>query len=323
MEKLVFRFGDRELLSEETLICGIVNVTPDSFSDGGRWFGREEALKRSMDLIQAGAQILDIGGESTRPGSSKVSSEDEIARVVPLIRALREKTDLPISVDTWKADVAKASIEAGADIINDITGLLGDRDMARVIGQSKAGAILMFNPTIARPNHPGSKVFPKFGDGWSFSEEEVLKMESMDILDLMDFYFARSLREAERAGISRDRIMLDPGIGFGLTKRENLILIKNMDRIHRMGHKIFLGVSRKRFISNILEEEGFKVEPSTIEGLENRDRASAALTAIASFMGADVVRVHTVDGHRMAASVGDAVRLADYMEDLNFSAYKK
>lgn len=323
MEKLVFKYGNKEIISgERTILCGIINVTPDSFSDGGKYFGVENAVKRAKELIEEGATMLDIGGESTRPGSTYVDIQEEIDRVVPVIKEIKKFTDIPISIDTWKAEVAKAAIEAGADIVNDITGFLGDPKMAEVVGKTNAGAIIMFNPVIARPNHDGSKIFPKFGEN-PFTEDEIKIFENMEIVELMEKYFEKSLLLATENGISKERIMLDPGIGFGLTKRENLVLIKRIDRIREMGYLTFLGVSRKRFISNILEENGFNVNPETEDGLENRDDASAKLTAIASFRGVEVVRVHTIRKHLMATEIADAVRLADRMEDINFKAYKK
>ncbi|MDO4794304.1 MAG: dihydropteroate synthase, partial [Filifactor alocis] len=187
---------------------------------------------------------------------------------------------------------------------------------------SEAGAILMFNPVIARPEHPGSKIFPTFGEKNPFTAQELGDFEVLDIITLMKRYFDKSLERAFKGGIPRERLMLDPGIGFGLTKRENLVLIKD-DTISEMGYCTFLGVSRKRFISNILEENGFEIDPQTEEGLENRDEASAKLSAIAAFKGVEILRVHTVRKHLMATKIADSLRLAHEMEDINFQAYKK
>lgn len=324
MKNLVFRYKEREIVGgDKTMLCGIINVTPDSFSDGGNYYGVDSAVNRAKELIQEGASMLDIGGESTRPGSSYVQVEEEIRRVVPVIRELKKITDIPISIDTWKSEVAKAAMEAGADIVNDITGLLGDKNMAKVIGDSKAGLILMFNPVIARPEHQSSKVFPTFGEGFAFSKRELEEFSQMEIDLLMERYFGRSLEFARKYGIENDRIMLDPGIGFGLTKRENLLLINRIQRIKEMGHFTFLGVSRKRFISNILEENGFEVDPQTKAGHENRDDASAILTAIAALQGVEVLRVHTIRKHLMAREIADSVRKAHTMEDIHFQAYQK
>lgn len=318
-----FKYRNKEILSgNKTILCGIINVTPDSFSDGGKYYGVEKALKRAEELVAEGATMLDIGGESTRPGSTYVDIEEEINRVVPVIRAIKETMDVPISVDTWKSEVAKASIEAGADIINDITGFLGDLNMAKVIGESNVGAIVMFNPVIARPEHQSSQVFPKFGGEGAFSEEELKSYEKMNITKLMEKYFVKSLELAKKYGIDKERIMLDPGIGFGLTKKENLELINKIDIIKEKGYFTFLGVSRKRFIMNILDENGFETNFETEEGSINRDQSSAILTAIAAVKGVEVVRVHTIKPHLMASSISDSVRMSDSMEDINFGAYK-
>ncbi len=317
-----FNYKDKTINSGDgTIICGIVNVTPDSFSDGGRWYSTDKAVAHALDLIKQGAGMLDIGGESTRPGSTPVDAQEEIDRIVPVIRELKQRTDVPLSIDTWKASVAKAAIKAGADIINDITGFLGDPGMAKVVGASDAGAILMFNPVIARPDHPGSKIFPSFGGEGVFSQEEIEKMSTLPIQESMRFYLSRCVQFAHEGGVDDDRIMLDPGIGFGLTKRENLLLIRDLHILRDMGYCTFVGVSRKRFIVNILEEAGFNLDPETEVGHENRDLGSAALTAIAAMLGADVIRVHTVSHHRMPSVIGNAVRFSDSMKDLNLKQY--
>lgn len=313
----VIRHGD------STMICGIVNVTPDSFSDGGQWFDVEKAVNRAMELIEAGCQMIDIGGESTRPGSTYVEIEEEINRVVPVIRQLREQSDVIISVDTWKAPVAQAAIETGADIINDITGLLGDPNMAQVIASSNVGCIAMFNPVVVRPNHPSAKIFPQFGAEGIFTAKELEDFATLDDLALMEIYFDKTLEIAQSAGLSPDRIMLDPGIGFGLTKRENYHLVKEVGQIHRWGYPCFLGVSRKRFIQNTLAEAGYNVDTETEEGFKLRDEASASLTAIAAFMGVEVVRVHVAQEHVIASLIGSNIRLADRLDDQNFGAYQK
>ena len=159
----------RENLTK-TAICGIINVTPDSFSDGGQFFAIEEALKQARKLIAEGATILDIGGESTRPGSSYVEIEEEIQRVVPVIQAIRQESDVLISVDTWKSQVAEAALNAGANIVNDITGLMGDEKMAEVVAKAGAQVVIMFNPVMARPQHPSSLIFPHFGFGETFTK---------------------------------------------------------------------------------------------------------------------------------------------------------
>ena len=306
----------------KTSICGIINVTPDSFSDGGQFFAVEEALKQARKLIAEGATILDIGGESTRPGSSYVEIEEEIQRVVPVIQAIRQESDVQISVDTWKSQVAEAALRAGANIVNDITGLMGDEKMAEVVARAGAQVVIMFNPVMARPQHPSSLIFPHFGFNQAFTVEELADFEKLPIEDLMETFFDRALVRAEKAGISKENIMLDPGIGFGLTKKENLILLRDLGKLHKMGYPIFLGVSRKRFVINILEENGFEVNPDTEAGFRNRDIASAHVTSIAARQGVEVVRVHDVASHKMAVEIASAIRLADHAENLDLKQYK-
>lgn len=308
----------------KTAICGIINVTPDSFSDGGQFFAVEEALKQARKLIDEGATILDIGGESTRPGSSYVyvEIEEEIQRVVPVIEAIRQESDVLISVDTWKSQVAEAALKAGAHIVNDITGLMGDEKMAEVVAKAGAQVVIMFNPVMARPQHPSSLIFPHFGFGEPFTKEDLVEFEKLPVEELMTAFFDRALVRAEKAGISKEKIMLDLGIGFGLTKKENLILLRDLDKLHQKGYPIFLGVSRKRFVINILEERGFEVNPETELGFRNRDTASAHVTSIAARQGVEVVRVHDVASHRMAVEIASAIRLADEAENLDLKQYK-
>lgn len=308
----------------KTAICGIINVTPDSFSDGGQFFALDQALQQARKLIAEGASMLDIGGESTRPGSSyvEIEIEEEIQRVVPVIKAICEESDVLISIDTWKSQVAEAALAAGANLVNDITGLMGDEKMADVVAKAGAKVVIMFNPVMARPQHPSSLIFPHFGFGQAFTEEELADFEKMPIEDLMEAFFERALARANQAGIARENILLDSGIGFGLTKKENLLLLRDLDKLHQQGYPIFLGVSRKRFVINILEENGFEVNPETEVGFRNRDTASAHVTSIAARQGVEVVRVHDVASHRMAVEIASAIRLADDAENLDLKQYK-
>lgn len=306
----------------KTAICGIINVTPDSFSDGGQFFAVDQALQQARKLIAEGASMLDIGGESTRPGSSYVEIEEEIQRVVPVIEAIRQESDVLISIDTWKSQVAEAALEAGANLVNDITGLMGDERMADVVAKAGAKVIIMFNPVMARPQHPSSLIFPHFGFGDPFTNEDLAYFEQLPVEDLMTAFFDRALARAEKAGISKGKIMLDPGIGFGMTKKENLLLLRDLDKLHQKGYPIFLGVSRKRFVINILEENDFEVNPETEVGFRNRDTASAHVTSIAARQGVEVVRVHDVASHKMAVEIASAIRLADDAENLDLKQYK-
>ncbi|MEL3909214.1 MAG: dihydropteroate synthase [Treponemataceae bacterium] len=309
----------------KTILCGIVNVTPDSFSDGGKWETTELAVAHALDLIEAGAEMLDIGGESTRPSSTFVPIEQEIKRVVPVIKELKKRTSVPLSVDTWKSEVAKAALEAGADIINDITGFAGDYKMPEIIAKAKCDAVIMFNPVVYRREHESCKIFPEFNLNMSnekfLSEAEKTSMQKMEITDAMQFYLERSIKLAQDAGIQNDKIMLDPGIGFGLTKKENLLLIKHIGKLHKMGFRIFLGVSRKRFLVNILSEANLNTDAETDEGFKNRDYASAILTAFATKENVEVVRVHSISEHKIARDVMYSVMNAETEEDKNFQAY--
>ena len=328
------------------IICGIVNVTPDSFSDGGKWNTTEKAVAHALELVEQGAGMLDIGGESTRPSSTFVPVQEEIERIVPVIRELKKRTDVPLSIDTWKADVAKASLDAGADIINDITGFAGDANMASVVAQAQCDVIVMFNPVIYRPEHESCKIFPEFNLNNSneqfFNTEQFFSstaktmdkssiqamqksLQNMHIVDAMKCYLERSLHIAREAGIADDKIMLDPGIGFGLTKKENALLIKHIDVLHDMGFPIFLGVSRKRFLMHILSEAGVNTNVETDDGFKNRDFASAILTAIATEKNVEVVRVHSITEHKIARDVMRAIIDVDLggeeKADMHFSSY--
>lgn len=306
-----FKFNNSELSDEKIKICAIINVTPDSFSDGGEYNSVNEALNRAKEFYKHGINFFDIGGESTRPHSDFVETGDEINRIVPVIKKIKEEIpDSIISVDTWKSDVAKVAIEAGADIINDITGFLGDPNMASVISNSNVGYILMFNPTIIRPEHKDSKKFPKFSpdtlgyeDSMPFSESEIREYRDKDILDLLNIYLDKSLEIAKNYNIVKDRIMLDPGIGFGLTYDENLKLLKNINLIKSRDCFTFLGVSRKRFLMDIVDKLGFESDIKKAEGLNNSDLASAILTSYATINDIDVIRVHSLKEHLVSSQI--------------------
>ena len=242
--------------------------------------------------------------------------------MVPVIQAIRQESDVLISVDTWKSQVAEAALQAGANIVNDITGLMGDEKMAEVVAKAGAQVVIMFNPVMARPQHPSSLIFPHFGFGETFTKEDLAEFEQLSVEELMAAFFDRALARAKEAGIAKENIMLDPGIGFGLTKKENLILLRDLDKLHEMDYPIFLGVSRKRFVINILEENGFEVNPDTEAGFRNRDIASAHVTSIAARQGVEVVRVHDVTSHKMAVDIASAIRLADDAENLDLKQYK-
>lgn len=257
---------------------GVVNTTPDSFSDGGLFFDKEKAVKHALKLVEDGADIIDIGGESTRPGAEPVSASDEIKRTIPVIEAISRQITVPISIDTYKAEVAKAALDAGASIVNDISGLRLDPDMPKIVAQYEVPVIIMH--IKGRPR-----------DMQKNPVYEALIPEIMDYLRI-------SLRLAANFNISDDKIIIDPGIGFGKTLRHNLEIIKNLREFTLLGKPVAIGVSRKAFIGKILGDV-----PSS-ERLEG----TAAAVAISIFNGANIVRVHDVKEMAKVAKVADAIK---------------
>lgn len=250
------------------LIMGIVNVTPDSFSDGGQFGTHDAAIAQARRLAAEGADILDIGGESTRPGAAAVGLEEEISRVVPVIRALAAEPGLPvISIDSYKAGTTREALAAGARIANDVWGLQREPALAEVAQAAGAGLCLMHNRDVKDP--------------------------ALDIVEDMKGFFARSLAIAARAGIPADRIVLDPGIGFGKTLEQNLAAIRGIPAIKaEFGHAVLLGVSRKSFLSLLTDRPVTERLPGTL---------AAGLYGLLA--GADILRVHDVAPHRDAVSV--------------------
>jgi dihydropteroate synthase len=242
------------------LLMGIVNATPDSFSDGGAYDG----LDHSLTLLEQGADILDIGGESTRPGADEVEAAQEQARILPIISSLREiMPQALVSVDTYKASTARMALAAGARIVNDVWGLQRDPAMADVVAEAGAGLVIMHN----RPQ----------------------KDETIDIVADMERFFERSLTLAQRAGIAPSRIVLDPGIGFGKTMPQNLSAIAALPRLKQLGHGLLLGVSRKSILGHV-----------TGRPVRERLPASLAVNVYGALHGADILRVHDVDAHKDA-----------------------
>jgi dihydropteroate synthase len=240
---------------------GIVNVTPDSFSDGGFFAQAEAAIRHAEDLVAEGADLLDLGGESTRPGAQPVGATEEIARVIPVITALRERSvPVPISIDTYKAETAEAALRAGATIVNDVWGLQRDPRMAAVVAEHGAGLVIMHNRES--------------------------KDETIDIVEDMERFFARSLDLARLCGIPDDRIVLDPGIGFGKTLEQNLQAIRAIPRLRAKGFAVLLGVSRKSMLGLI-----------TNRPVNERLAGSLAAAMIGTELGADILRVHDVAPH--------------------------
>ena len=270
----------RRIISLETpLVMGILNATPDSFSDGGRFLSTDAAFERLAAMIDEGADLIDVGGESTRPGSERVSAHEEISRVVPVIRAIAERSDIPISIDTSKSEVAAAAVDAGAEIINDISGLRWDPRIARVAAETGAGLILMHS----RGNF-----------------EEMHSQPVENILNDVTEGLRRSAVEAVAAGVDRECILLDIGIGFGKTPEQNLELIARLGEIRKALPEfgILVGASRKSTIGRVTGEE----VP------ERRLAGSLAAAAIAVFNRANVIRAHDVAETAQAVRVADAIR---------------
>jgi len=255
-------------LSKRSYIMGILNVTPDSFSDGGEWDTVDKAVAHALEMVADGADIIDIGGESTRPGHTQISDEEEIARVVPIIKAVKEAVEVPLSIDTYKSAVARAACEAGIDIINDIWGCKYDPEIAEVAAAFDVPIILMHNRE--KPDY-------------AFLIEDMLA-------DL-----AESVRIALAAGVKRENIILDPGCGFGKTYQDNLNVVHHLKRFADLGYPLLLGTSRKRFIGTALGDVPFK----------ERDQGTAATTALGIMNGAQLFRVHNVKANAEIARMMD------------------
>ena len=268
------RIGNREFdLNGNTYIMGILNVTPDSFSDGGSFHQVEAALSHAGKMIVEGVHIIDIGGESTKPGYVQISEEEEIRRIVPVIRAIKEKYDIPVSVDTYKAKVARAALEAGADMINDIWGLKYDKEMAQIIKEYNVPVCIMHNRD--------KKEYTNF-----FEELKADLQESITI--------------AQNAGILEDKIILDPGVGFAKTYEMNLECIKRLEELHTLGYPLLLGTSRKSVIGLTLDL------PVT-----EREEGTLATTVMAVMKGCQFVRVHNVEANKRAIQMTQAILKVD------------
>ena len=274
---MTMRFRNRNVdLSSGTHIMGVLNVTPDSFSDGGKFFKSDDAVSQGMKMIEEGADMIDVGGESTRPGSDPLPTEEELSRVIPVIEALSKKTDVPVSIDTYKAEVARRALDAGAQMINDISALRFDPKMKEVASEYKVPIVLMH-----------IKGTPK----------EMQKDPSYeDVIAEITEYLRQSIKIAQDAGIAREKIIIDPGIGFGKRLRDNLNILKNLRKFSILRCPILIGCSRKSFIDKILDLPA-----------EERLEGSLAALAVAVMNGANIVRVHDVKESKRAVSLIDAV----------------
>lgn len=266
-------------LGRRTLVMGILNVTPDSFSDGGQFFGFQPAVRQATEMISAGADLLDIGGESTRPDSEPVPLKVEIERVIPVIEAIRENSTIPISVDTTKAEVARRAIEAGADIINDVSALRFDDEMPAAVASLGVPLILMHMQGTPRTMQKAPAYASLFSEIISFLEERI--------------QFAVS------HGVSRHQIIVDPGIGFGKTVAHNLLIIRDLELLQTLDRPVLLGTSRKRYIGTVLNRP-----------VEDREIGTAVAHALGLHAGAHILRVHDVPLHCQVATMADAFRNA-------------
>ncbi len=261
--KTEFVWGSR------TYIMGIINVTPDSFSGDGLSYDVGAAVEQGLRFVSEGADILDIGGESTRPGHTPVTAEEEIKRVIPIISALSKHTSAPLSIDTYKADVARHAVDAGASVLNDVWGLKRSPELAQLAARRNLPIVIMHN-------HDGTEY------------------QSM-IADILSSLRA-SINQAEQAGVSSENIIIDPGIGFGKTWEQNLIVMRNLARFQELGKPMLLGTSRKSFIGRVLDLT-----------VEQRLEGTAATVALSIAGGADIVRVHDVKAMARVAKMTDAI----------------
>jgi len=268
--------GFHRELGQVPLIMGIVNVTPDSFSDGGQFLAQQAAVDHAMKLTTEGADILDVGGESTRPGANEVSLDEELRRVIPVIEQLVKLTTVPISVDTSKAEVARHALRAGACIVNDISGLLFDPDMIEVCRESRCGVSVMHIQGTPRT----MQAEPHYDD----------------VVGEICEYFAERLATLEQAGIAPERIVLDPGIGFGKTAQHNLEILSNISAFQALGRPVLIGHSRKRFLKKLIQRE-----------VDERLFGTVGVTLALARQHVDLVRVHDVAANRDALAAYQAV----------------
>jgi dihydropteroate synthase len=278
----VFAWGTR------TYVMGILNITPDSFSGDGLFQGKqivEAALNQARGFEASGADILDVGGESTRPGAEPVTAEQEMERVIPVIEALSRETDLPISIDTYKSSVASAAMDAGASLVNDVWGLRADPELAALVAQRGVPVILMHN----RSQPANAEIRERLGGRY-------VGVEYADLIQDVKNELLESVAIAHKAGIQNEKIILDPGIGFGKTVEQNLALLNRCGEIRELGYPLLVGPSRKSFIGYTLD-----LPP------EQRVEGTAAAVAVAIIRGADIVRVHDVEQIARVAKMTDAI----------------
>jgi len=265
------------IIGKRTLVMGVLNVTSDSFSDGGLYLKKEDAVKRAVEMAEEGADIIDVGGESSRPGSLSVSLKDELERVVPVVKELAGKISIPVSVDTTKSEVARQAVEEGADIVNDISAMRFDSKMAEICARYNVPVILMHMRGTPRDMQKD--------------------LRYNDLMSEIFGYLSERIGFAEDAGISPEKIIIDPGIGFGKSVEDNLKIINRLAEFKTLGKPIVIGVSRKSFIGKTLNLN-----------IDERLEGSLAAVAVSILQGADIVRVHDVKEMKRVAVMTDAVR---------------
>ena len=281
-----WRIGSREIVIDHPIIIGIINVTPDSFSDGGNFFGSEAAIEQAIKLVDDGADALDFGGESTRPGAELVDEPEEMRRVIPVIEEARKALpNIPLSIDTWKSSVARAALEAGADIVNDVSALRFDARLGPVAAKRKAGLILMHSRG-------------RLADIASYKRSSY----SGDVCDDVAEELSERASRALALGVAKESIVLDPGIGFSKKSDQSRAILSNLGALRKLGYPVLVGASRKRTITESLREAR-GLEESAELSMEARDAGTAGANVIALCSGAMLFRVHNVAINRAALDV--------------------
>jgi len=264
-------------LDERTLIMGVLNVTPDSFSDGGKYINPDVAVKRGIRMVEEGADIIDVGGESTRPGSTSISLKEEIERVLPVVKGLLKEIDVPVSIDTYKSDVAEICLKEGVHIVNDISGLRFDDRMVDVVIKYDVPVIIMH----IKGTPKDMQINPHYDN---FLEE-------------LKTYFKNRIEFAVSRGVSREKIIIDPGIGFGKRLQDNFSILQNIRFFKELGYPVLIGASRKSFIGKTINED-----------INNRLEGSLASASIACYNGVNIVRVHDVKETKRALKIVESIK---------------
>ena len=266
-------------IGERPLIMGILNVTPDSFSEKGKFFDSQKAIDHAVLMVESGADIIDIGGESTRPGSSGISAREELKRVIPIIEEIADKVKIPISIDTVKSEVARRALDSGASIINDISALRIDKKMGNVAAKYGSYLILMHMRDTPKDMQNNT--------------------EYDDIIGEISRFLDDAAQKAIKAGVSEDKIIIDPGIGFGKSVDGNFVIMKNLDRFLKLGYRLLVGASRKSFIGKTLDLD-----------VDQRLEGSLAAACYAVLNGADIIRVHDVAETKRAVTIMEKIATA-------------